>query len=139
MTKGLRLVFIGGLLTLPALVSACGESVAPDLDLTGTWTGSATDNSGPGSFTFVLTQNDATVTGTIVAVDAQTAARLSGRVRGSLTGDSFNGTWELTFGVCTIDINFESRVTPTSMRGTYSGSNSCTGPVTNGSFQLTKQ
>ena len=117
-----------------------GVEPSESLNITGTWTGPATDNSGPGTLTFVLNHQGTTVTGTSTAKDDATGIVLSGTITGSVTnGNTFRGHMATDFGGCQIDLDFTATVSGSSMSGSYSGTNGCTGPVTNGSFQLTKQ
>lgn len=120
-------------------LAACGGSTEPVADLTGTWFGSGRDNSGPGTLTLVLTQSGSRVSGRASARDAATGLGIEGTVSGSINGDQFEGSMGFSYLNCAVDSDFEARVSETSMTGSYSGSNTCTGPVTNGRFELTRQ
>ena len=109
-----------------------------ELNISGTWKGPASDNTGPGTLTLILTQTDKRVEGTIIAVDAS-GKRAQGNVTGNLKGTQFSGDWSLKYGRCNIAIHFSSRIDGARMSGTYSGTNTCSGPVINGVFQLKRQ
>ncbi len=133
------------LLTLAVvMVSACGGDGdqivnGPALDLTGVWIGRGTDSSGPGTMTLDLDQSGNSVSGTFTAVDDATGAEIRGTISGTINGNSFQGQISASFGGCSIEVGFTATVSGDSMSATYSGNNSCTGPVTDGQFNLTRQ
>jgi hypothetical protein len=113
-------------------------AVTLQLNLIGTWKGSTADSTGILQVTFVLVQSGSTVTGT-------------GTYAGSATGNgTFTGTVSTTSNVvafsiggsgsgCTFAITGSGSVTNNTFSGTYTGSNSCDGPLANGLVALTKQ
>ncbi len=155
LNSGVATVSSSGLLTAvgtgQADIRATYQSVAGTatatvalIDLTGTWSGTATDSSGQFIVTLALTQTGGNVTG---------AATLSNQRNGSVVGaGSFNGTltgptmsFTITAGSssCTLSLTgTTSGIVTTSvntMSGTYTGTNTCTGAITNGEFRLAKQ
>lgn len=113
------------------------------LSLTGTFSGRASDSSGPGQMTWQLSQAGDTVNGSLTANDSSTGITFNGTVGGTLTGNVLNFTMTLVPSGLTQCSSFASgtasNVTSTTIAGTYSGNNACTGPFTNGQFTLTKQ
>ena len=114
------------------------------LNLTGTFSGEASDSFGPGlQFTWRLEQSGTVVSGTSIAT--WSLGRGTGTVSGTLSGTTL--TFTVTFprgGIssspnCSSTANGTAAVTSTTIRGTYSGVNSCYGPYTDGQFTLTKQ
>jgi hypothetical protein len=105
----------------------------------GTWSGTGSDNSGPGTFTFALTQNGTNVSGTWSARDSQTGITVNGTLSGTVSGNNFQG--QMIGGAlnCVVTVSFTASISGSSMSGTYSGTSSCAGAVTNGRFNLTKQ
>src|SRR6266516_1239830 len=79
---GVRLL---SLVTVAAVfTTSCGKdsTTGPSpVDVAGTWTGSGSDNSGPGSIVFSLSQNGQAVSGTFVATDNATGIAISGTLR----------------------------------------------------------
>ena len=126
----------------------CGgdSPTAPSsLNLTGTFSGPASDSFGPGLFlTWRLTQTGSAVSGTMTAT--ATGFTATGTVSGTLNGTTLTFTFTSPRGgiqglpACSSTANgTASGVTNTTIPGTYSGVNSCLGPYTNGQFTLSKQ
>lgn len=119
----------------------------PSVSLTGTYSGSAFDSSGAGQMTWQLTQPNATsVSGTVLAKTVTGTVTFNGTVSGTLSGTALTFTITVpqggipTLANCTLNISgAASGVTTTTIAGTYSGTNSCTGPFSNGQFSLAKQ
>lgn len=114
--------------------------------LTGTWSGSASDSSGPGQMTWQVTQSGGSFNGTMTITD--TATKLGGRgsVSGTIAGSSLQftiavpaGGFDAPYGACTLQASGPGEVSPTSITGAYSGSNSCAGTIASGQLTLNKQ
>ena len=142
-------------LVLAVLVSAgCGGDSSPtapssstgSLNLTGTFSGEASDSFGPGlQFTWQLTQSGTAVSGTMVTRFGGSLLA-TGTVSGTLSGTIFTFIFTIPPGgipslpTCSSTANGTAPgVTNTTIAGTYSGVNSCLGPFTNGRFTLTRQ
>ena len=123
-----------------------GTTTAPGLNLTGTWSGSAQDSSGPGSVTWRITQNGNSVSGTLRFTDSSSGISGRGTVTGTLAGSRLSFVMEIPVGgfgspfkSCSFKTDSGSAQATTSrIQGTYSGTNSCTGPVRNGSIDLSR-
>lgn len=113
-------------------------SVTLQLNVSGTWKGSTADSTGMLQVTFVLSQNGSSVVGT---------GTFTGGAKGNGT---FTGTLSTTSNVlsfniagsgagCTFSSSGSGAVTGNSFSGTYTGANSCVGPLANGVIALTKQ
>jgi hypothetical protein len=143
---------------LVMLAAACGgDSVlSPSaVSLTGTWTGSASDSSismgqgsamgqaGMGTMTWPLTQVGSTVTGSMTFSGMQ--GRMAGTFVGIMNGDDMAFTMDLPGGSM-MSPGCSSRAVGTAhvnrmtmmMTGTYTGSNSCSGPYIDGRMTLTR-
>jgi len=153
---------------LAGLLAACGGSspttpstpMAP-VSITGTWIGSASDSSsslapgsmmgqaGLGSMTWQLMQTGSDVTGTLGF------SSMHGRMPGTLTGTMTNGQLTFTFdmpmdeddmpgmmsSLCSAHVTGTMQYDPATMTmtGTYGGSNTCSGPFSNGQLSLAHQ
>jgi len=131
-------------------ISATDQSVTGSLtvatvliNLTGTWKGTGTDSSGSTQFTAVLTQAATVVSGssTFTTGDATGNGSFTGTVNPS--GTNLNFTIAVTASVgtqtCTINYTGIGQLNGNVLTGTYSGTNSCVGNVSNGQFAITKQ
>ena len=123
---------------LVLLANACKDGTGPTADVSGSWTGPGSDNSGPGSLTFVLSQDGNQVTGTFTATAAGTGISIYGSITGTVKNSEFTGSVSGSYSSCTVSATFSASVSGVGMTGMYHGNNSCTGPVTNGSFNLTR-
>lgn len=137
------------------IVTSCGgsdsptspASSTPTLNLTGTWSGNASDSTGPGQMTWRLSQSGSSaVTGSITASTLSGRIVFNGTISGTLAGTTFGFTFSVPrggisgFPNCTVTASGSaSGITNTSMSGMYSGENSCAGAFSNGRFTLTKQ
>ena len=117
----------------------------PALDLTGTWSGPASDDSGPTTMTWNLTQSGGSFTGTFLGVEPpprQTQFR--GTISGSLSGTSLTYTIDVPKGSivglpnCSVTIHGSAVVSANAIVGIYTGE-ACTGPFVNGLISLAKQ
>ena len=142
--------------TFSLLVSslACGGSSgssptqpsSSSLTVTGTWSGSASDSSGPGQMTWQITQSGASFSGTLTMTDTGTRATGRGTVMGSVSGTSIQftlavlaGGFDSPYVSCTADVSGSGSATSTAITGTYAGSSSCGGAIASGQLTLNKQ
>jgi hypothetical protein len=145
-----RQTFLPALLVL-ALTGACkgGSTSAPSapsatsVNVAGSWRGTATDSSGPGSVTMQVTQSGSDLSGTVTMSVTTITGRgtLAGTVSGStvrLTITIPAGGFDAPFASCTATVSGDGQATVTSITATYSGTNSCSGPVTKGELTLSK-
>ena len=117
-------------------------------NLTGTWVGLFSDSGNTtGRLTWLLTHSGSQLTGTMSGNDTVSGVLTfsNATTTGSVTGSSLTSVWTFPLGSvvllpnCAATINAQASVSNNTMTGTYSGTNTCTGPVTNGQFSLTKQ
>jgi hypothetical protein len=119
-------------LALCGVVACSGDSGStpspdPSLNLTGTWSGTASDSSGSGQMTWQLTQSNSTVSGT-ATIDANgTGGR--GSVTGTLSGSSLQftltfpaGSFDAPYAACATTVSGTSNASATVLSGTYTGS-----------------
>lgn len=147
-------------LAITVLSSACGDGGTPSptqpsgpttpstdpISVSGTWSGTATDSSGPGQLTWQLTQSGMSLSGTLVMTDTATGYSGRGTVSGTVTGSSVQfsmtvpaGGFDVPYGSCTANVSGAGQATSSSITGTYSGSNSCSGAIASGQLTLNKQ
>jgi hypothetical protein len=131
-------------------VGCAGESPSGPsgggVDLTGRWSGTATDSSGPGSMIWQITANGATITGTITMSDAESGIAGEGTLRGDLSGAGLDFTIDIPVGgfgdpydECAAQVSGRAQAAPSSLSGTYTGVNSCTGAIGSGQLTLSRQ
>jgi hypothetical protein len=143
-------------LFLSVAVAACSHDGAPStqptptppptpVDLGGTWSGPASDSSGPGRLTWELTQNGTVFTGTIAMSDTDTGVSGHGSISGTVSGSASHfsmsvaaGGFEDPFGSCTSSVSGDAELSSAAITGAYSGSNSCTGSIASGQIRLTR-
>src|SRR5262245_36060233 len=149
------------LLALFALVSASacaggggGGSASPsqptspsaaEASLSGTWTGSAADSSGPGVLSWQVSQSGSSISGSVTMADTRTGIIGRGSLSGSLSGSSITfsisvpvGGFDNPFGSCSATISGTAQAGTGSITGTYTGSNSCSGDVGSGQFSMSR-
>ena len=117
----------------------------PAFDLTGTWSGPASDDSGPTTMTWTLTQSGGSITGTFLAVEPPPSrSQYRGTISGSFSGTSLTYTIDVPKGSivglpdCFVTIHGSAVVSANAIVGTYTGED-CTGPFENGLISLSKQ
>jgi len=128
-------------------ISACGHDNQPSepINLSGSWSGTATDSSGPGTIAWQLTQSGSSFSGTLTMTDTSSGAHGHGSVSGTLSTATVEfsitipaGGFDEPWAACTADLTGTAKATASALSGTYTGSNSCTGPVTSGQLTLDK-
>ncbi len=158
-----RIFFVVALLSVVTVLACGGDSSnpvapapapapvptaapAPALSLTGTFSGNASDSSGPGRMTWVLSQVGASVSGTMTASTPSGTVQFRGNFAGTLSGTTLIFTIRVPAGgvsalpTCTIEIpGVATGVSSSSVSGTYSGTSTCTAPFNNGQFALARQ
>lgn len=118
--------------------SACAVSNPEEIpDISGVWSGTASDETGSGPMGMTLTQDESLIDGTFDISD------VSGTVGGSVTEEgrflgSLRGT-ESDRENCRVLVNFDVQLSNASMSGTYNGSNSCFGTFTDGAMSLARK
>lgn len=142
-----RLWWLLGSSVLLGCGSATDDPVV--ISLNGTYAGPASDNTGPGTLTWVLTQSGSTITGslTLVAVGSTSTVTGHGTVSGTLSGSTLTFTMSIPAGgfpfpyssCVATGSGTATNVTSTNIAGTYSGNNSCTGSVSGGTFNLARR
>lgn len=132
----------GGSLTQP---SAAPTPSGP-ASLTGTWSGAASDSSGPGQMSWQLTQAGTSFSGTATLTDSGTGLGGRGSVSGTVSNTSIHfsigvpaGGFDSPYASCTAEISGDGQISAASITGTFAGSNSCTGVITSGQLTLNKQ
>jgi hypothetical protein len=119
-------------------------TVTTTLNMTGTWKGTATDSVESAQLTSVLTQTGTTITGTASLVytsGTQANGSFSGTVSstGSTVDFTVTGTGSGGGQTCTVSLTGVGQVSNITFTGTYGGTNSCSGQVTNGQMTMVKQ
>ncbi len=122
--------------------SPSAPSTTP-VTLAGTWTGTATDSSGPGRMTWQLTQNGSGLTGSATLVDHATGVTGRGSVSGTVTGSSLRfsvmvpaGGFDGRYTACAASVAGQGTVSGSALTGTYTGSNTCSGAIAAGQLSL---
>ena len=132
-----------GSTTQPSPAPATGAG--PSVDASGTWSGRVTDSSGAGGMVLQLTQSGSSVSGSVTITDTSTGLTARGTVSGTVSGAVVHLSIAIPAGgfetqpSCTGNASGDAQVSGTSMAGTYTGSNSCTGAVGSGQMTLNKQ
>ena len=115
----------------------------PAFDVTGTWSGPASDDIGAGTFTFNLTQTGGSVTGTIAVRSTRPIVSVAnGTITGTMSGATLTYRIDLpnAGGVgCSVTINGTANVSAAAISGTYTGIGTCGGPFSGGLISLVKQ
>jgi hypothetical protein len=121
----------------PAAPSASSVNVA------GSWRGTATDSSGEGSLTLQVTQSGTDLSGTVTMSVITVTGR--GTVTGTVSGSTIRltitipaGGFDAPFSGCTATVSGDGQASASAINATYTGTNSCSGPVTKGQLTLTK-
>jgi hypothetical protein len=105
----------------------------PDYDISGPWTGSDSDSAGSGALDLFLFQDGGVILGIgNITEDKQRALNLAGTLSASTLYFNFNYG-----GNCVRAVSGTMAVGPSTMTGTFSGSNSCGGAITGGQVSLT--
>ena len=108
------------------------------VDISGRWSGPASDSVERGSLLLQLNQDAATISGSI-AYDIGGGTTRGGNTTGTMSGSSFSFTLNIgPNGGCPATVNGTAQTTSTSIQGTYSG-NDCRGAVSTGQLSLTPQ
>ena len=99
---------------------------------------------GMGTMTWSLEQTGSTVTGSVMFAGMQ--GRMPGAVSGTMSGDEMTFTMDMPMGsmmssACSTRAAGTARIdrARTTMAGTYSGSNSCSGSFANGQMTMTRR
>jgi hypothetical protein len=123
-----------------------GSPSTPVLNLTGTWSGTATDSSGQVQITWQLVQTDSEITGTVTATTTVGAPLYTGTVTGRVVATGLTFTVSITRGSisglpeCSLALTGSvTDVQAGSMAGIYTGTHSCAGAVQDGRLMLVKQ
>lgn len=114
----------------------------PALDVTGTWSGPASDELVAGTFTLNLTQTGGSVTGTVVFRTPPPVRVANGTITGTMSGATLTYRIDLpnAGGVgCSVTINGTANVSAVAISGTYTGIGTCGGPFSGGLISLAKQ
>lgn len=114
--------------------------------LTGTWSGPASDSTGPGAMAWQITQTGTSFSGTVTMTDTSTGLTGRGSVSGTVSGSSIHfsitvpaGGFDSPFASCTASVTGDGQASSSSITGTYSGSSSCNGTIGSGKLTLNKQ
>src|SRR6187402_1465126 len=116
------------------------------VSVSGGWSGTATDSSGPGRMTWQLAQSGSTLTGTLTMTDDATGVTGRGSVAGTVTGATIQfsvnvlaGGFDGDYAACTAAVSGSGSASATAITASYTGSNSCNGAVASGQLNLSKQ
>jgi hypothetical protein len=125
----------------PLIITDSGTQA---LNVSGTWSGSGSDSTGSGLMTWQLTQTGSSVSGMMTASTPVGTVVYNGTFSGTITGSTLIFTINIPVGnislpSCSATISGSGDVANGSITGTYTGSNSCTGPfMLGGVFTLLK-
>ena len=132
----------GGSLTQPPPSPASSGPVS----LTGSWSGTASDSSGPGQVSWQLTQAGTSFSGTATLTDSSTGLGGRGTVSGTVSNTSIHFSMSIPAGgsdspytACTAEVSGDGQASAASITSAFAGSNSCTGAITSGQLTLNKQ
>jgi hypothetical protein len=134
-----------GVLLLATVVSCGGDSPTSPaaIALSGTYAGTASDNTGPGQMSWSLSQSANKVTGSMSASTPSGSVVFFGSISGTLSGSTLQ--FSISGGItglpnCTVSMSGSANnVTNSRISGTYSGSTTCGSSFSNGTFTLNKQ
>ena len=119
---------------------------ATTANVSGSWSGTASDSSGPGQMTWQLTQTDTSFTGTATVTDTTTGVSGTGSVSGTVTGSTVQflitipgGGFPSPYATCAANVSGSGQATSSTITGTYVGTSSCVGTLGSGQFTLNKQ
>src|SRR5262245_20834254 len=117
----------------------------PAFDLTGTWMGPASDDTGPTTMTWTLSQSGSSFSGSFLGVEPPPRrTQYRGTISGTLSGSSLTWTVDIPKGSivglpnCAVTINGSAAASAKEIVGTYTG-DACTGPFVDGLISLAKQ
>lgn len=123
---------------------SCTAVTPPTTDVTGQWAGEKSDNVTVGDLVLILRQDGGRVTGEFNLVDQPLQDPAIGIVEGLVSGQILSGHWSGAYlsTDCKLEIDFTGIVDDfvagfpgdDRIQGSYSGTNSCTGAITNGRF-----
>ena len=134
-----------------APISASPPSGGTSLPFSGTWSGTGSDSQGAERMTWVLTQTDNTVTGTVAtqAVDPTNGSCASchknkvGTLSGTISGTVLTLRMYFPIGgdvptpICSVTMDATaSNITTSNIASTYSGADTCEGPFADGVFTM---
>ena len=115
------------------------------MSLSGSWRGTATDSSGPGTISAQVTQTGTDLTGTVTMTVTGASTTGRGTLTGTLSGSTIRATitvpaggFDAPYGSCNASVTADGQASASSITATYSGTNSCSGPVTGGQLTLNK-
>jgi hypothetical protein len=128
--------------------SATQPTPAPtevNANISGAWNGTASDSTGPGQLTWSVTQDGTSFTGTLMIVDSGTNVSGRGSVSGTISGTAVHfsmsvsaASFDRPYEECSASLSGDAQVSGSSLSGTYSGVNSCTGTVTGGQITMSR-
>ncbi len=155
LVAGFAIAACGGNAASPVSPSAAPPSSSA---LTGTWSGTSADTTGPETITCTLTQNGTTLSGTMAFNDSQRNMMGNGVMQATVNGQTVtfhmgvpNGGFSGMMSSCIMSADGQATISADghTMTGTYSGSmsgmmsggmmgRSCGGTMGNGHFTLTR-
>lgn len=146
-TRVLRSTAILALCFLPACDASraiTGPSQVP-AGLAGDWSGTAEDASGPGHMTWRLSEVDGWFAGSVSLLEDTTSALGYGSVTGTVEGTTVAftvtipaGGFSAPYAHCSASLTGTATLGRTRMTGVFSGTNTCSGAVTDGTFTLVR-
>jgi hypothetical protein len=115
------------------------------VNLTGTWSGPASDSSGPGRMIWQISQIGPSFSGALTMSDGTTNVTGHGSVSGTLTGTVIHfsiavpaGGFDHPYDFCSANVDGDAQTSAASIAATYAGMNSCTGVIAAGALTLAK-
>jgi hypothetical protein len=125
--------------------SSPSPPAASGVSLAGQWKGTATDSSGPGTITMQVTQTGTDLSGTVTMTVTGVSTTGRGTLTGTLSGTSIQltiaipaGGFDAPYTNCNASVSGSGQASASSITATYTGTNSCSGPVTGGQLTVSK-
>lgn len=95
--------------------------------------------------TWQVTHTGSSLSGAFAMTDSATSKTGHGSISGAVTGNALHftiavpvGGFDSPYDVCRTDVTGDAQASASSIIGTYSGTNSCTGVIASGQLTLSK-
>ncbi len=117
---------------------SCACVIGPNTNVTGSYSGTIQDSgAGPGATGLNLTQNGATVTGSISGTFPNSANNFNANLNGTISGNTLSLT-ATSSNPSACSVNVTATASGNQISGSYATASGCASPD-NGTFSVTKQ